>query len=285
MMPEPLNKIVPKSKQSEWRGLDRISLVVHGMNCIWREQEKDDIGIDGEIELCRPRKDKDGLVGTGKIVKVQSKSGKRYVVKDNEKSFASPVTEKDLLYWKGLNVPMIYIVYHPKDDQLYWKDVKTYLADNPDALVPPLRLEFDKQADRFDESAYEALFALCEEAPERVATDVTETLYTNLLEVLSLPEYVYISAVLPEKQPQFHKRLTGRIPPYVYKSGTVITLTYPALTETAITSVIEGIAEEHVLQDWLNQDAQAENDLKMLLNSLLHRRLRQIGLSYQRNPR
>ncbi|RMH56576.1 MAG: DUF4365 domain-containing protein [Bacteroidetes bacterium] len=64
------------------------------MNCIWREQEKDDIGIHGEIELCRPREAKDGPIGTGKIVKVQSKSGKRYIVKDNEKSFAFPVTEK-----------------------------------------------------------------------------------------------------------------------------------------------------------------------------------------------
>jgi Domain of unknown function (DUF4365) len=68
-------KIVPKSKLTEWRGLDSIASVVHGMRCIWREQEKDDIGIDGEIELCRQRDDGEGMFGTGKIVKVQSKSG------------------------------------------------------------------------------------------------------------------------------------------------------------------------------------------------------------------
>jgi hypothetical protein len=52
-----LHKIVSKSKLSEWQGLDRISVIIHGMRCIWREQEKDDIGVDGEIELCRPRPD------------------------------------------------------------------------------------------------------------------------------------------------------------------------------------------------------------------------------------
>ena len=82
-----LQKIVPKSKLSEWQGLDRIAIVVHGMRCIWREQEKDDIGVDGEIELCRPRNDGDGLIGTGKIVKVQSKSGISYVKRDEEKTF------------------------------------------------------------------------------------------------------------------------------------------------------------------------------------------------------
>jgi len=48
-------KILAKSKISEWNGLDGISAIVHGMRCIWREQEKDDFGIDGEIELCLPK--------------------------------------------------------------------------------------------------------------------------------------------------------------------------------------------------------------------------------------
>jgi hypothetical protein len=146
-MNAPAQKIVPQSKISEWRGLDRIATVVHGMRCIWREQEKDDIGIDGEIELCRPRADGEGFIGTGKIVKVQSKSGSKYVVRDKDDSFASPVAEKDLRYWRELNVPVIYVVYHPDDDRLYWKDVKAYLGNNPNALKPPLRVEFDKAAD------------------------------------------------------------------------------------------------------------------------------------------
>jgi hypothetical protein len=281
----PPDKIVPKSKTSEWRGLDRISTIIHGMNCIWREQEKDDVGVDGEIELCQPRNDGDGLVATGKVVKVQSKSGKSYIVKDEESSFASPVEEKDLRYWQGLNVPIIYVVYHPKDDSLYWKDVKAYIAGNPRVFEPPLRIEFDKSADRFDENAYPALCAICASAPERVATDVEETLYTNLLEVLELPKHVYVTSVLPEKRSHFHQRLTGRIPPYVYKAGTIITLIDPWDLETALTAVIEGEAKRIGLDEWLTQDPQADSELRALLNSLLHRHLRNIGLSYQKKPR
>ncbi len=92
--------------------------MVHEMRCMWREQEKDDIGIDGKIELCRPRNDGDGMSGTGEIVKVQSKSGSRYVLQDTEDAFVSPVEEKDLLYWRDLNVPAIDIVYYPDDDRL-----------------------------------------------------------------------------------------------------------------------------------------------------------------------
>jgi hypothetical protein len=281
-------KIVAKSKLSEWRGLDRIAEVVHGMRCIWREQEKDDIGVDGEIELCRPRTDGDGLIGTGKIVKVQSKSGSSYVIKDTDETFASPVTEKDLRYWGDLNVPIIYVVFHPDDDRLYWKDVKAYLAARPDALSAPFRIEFDKQADGFDEGAYPMLCALCEQAPERVVTDAGERLFTNLLPVRRMPEQIWVAPVLPEKQPRFHDRLGGGgpIPPYAYKAGMVAMLTDPTAFDSALTPVIDsGAVEAFELEDWLSQAEENENDLRTLLNGLLHRNLRRLGLEFIKDPR
>ena len=87
---------------SSWRAATRhAAWANHGSPSIliWREQGTDDIGLDGEVELCRPRDDGgDGFVGTGKIVKVQSKSGSSYVIRDTDASFASPVAEKDLHY-------------------------------------------------------------------------------------------------------------------------------------------------------------------------------------------
>ena len=38
-------KTVPESKFVELKGLDRISLMVHEMRCLWREINKDDVGI------------------------------------------------------------------------------------------------------------------------------------------------------------------------------------------------------------------------------------------------
>ena len=65
------------------------------------------LGIDGEIELCVERTDGDGRVGTGKIVKVQSKSGSSYVTKNTATSFEMPTRRSDLEYWTKVNVPVI----------------------------------------------------------------------------------------------------------------------------------------------------------------------------------
>ena len=48
-------KTVLLSKFQEWKGLDRISTVVHEMKCIFREITKDDFGLDGEIEVVVPK--------------------------------------------------------------------------------------------------------------------------------------------------------------------------------------------------------------------------------------
>lgn len=249
-------------------------------------QEKDDIGIDGEIELCRPREDGEGMIGTGKIIKVQSKSGSRYVVRDTDSGFASPVEETDLRYWRDLNVPALYVVYHPDDDCLYWKHIQAYLQDSPNAFTKPHRIKFTKDQDRLDEEAYNALAALCDLAPERVLTDRGETLYTNVLPVLKLPEIVFIAAVLPEKQPNFHDRISGGdwIPPYSYAKGMLVTLIDPAIEGTALTDVIDaGSVETFSLDDWLSQDAENENRLRMLLNSALHWHIRRRGLAFSKN--
>ncbi|MEY9756217.1 DUF4365 domain-containing protein [Bradyrhizobium yuanmingense] len=288
MVNTPKHKLVSKSKVSEWRGLDRISSVVHEMRCIWREQEKDDIGIDGEIELCRQRQDGDGMIGTGKIIKVQSKSGSSYVVRDSDQAFASPVEEKDLHYWRGLNVPAIYVVYHPDDDRLYWKHVQSYIAERPEALKPPFRIEFSKTSDQLDAGAYNALVHLCELAPDRVLTDRGETLFSNILPVLSLPPAIFVASVLPEKRTNFHDRIRGSqwIPPYQYGSGSVATLTDPTEGDSALRDVIDhACVESFSLADWLSQDRSNEARLNGLLNSTLHRHLRGLGLEFSKDHR
>lgn len=50
-----MGETVKASKLTEWKGLDRISAVVHEMKNIWREMTKDDFGLDGEIEVVSPK--------------------------------------------------------------------------------------------------------------------------------------------------------------------------------------------------------------------------------------
>ncbi len=45
-----MGKTVSPTKFMEWKGLDRISAIVHEMQCFFREISKDDTGLDGEIE-------------------------------------------------------------------------------------------------------------------------------------------------------------------------------------------------------------------------------------------
>lgn len=277
---ESISKIVPKSKISEWHGLDRISVIVHQMGCIWREQEKDDIGVDGEIELCLPRTEGNGSIGTGKIIKVQSKSGQHYIRSNQEETFESPVSKKDLFYWGNLNVPIIYVVYHPKDDQLYWKDVQAYLKENPDAFEEPCRITFDKNTDCFNETALNALYELCQTAPERVDTSCSEILFPNFIEAITLPQAVFVSTVIPEKRAQFHQRLFGFIPPYNYKDGLLTTLTDPSKSKNAFTNIIDSEVETFPFDDWLEQDPDADYTARRLLNSLLQKYLIDKGLRY-----
>jgi hypothetical protein len=118
-----MGKTVSASKFSEWKGLDRISPIVHRMPSIFREISKDDVGIDGEIEIVVSKANGEGFETTGGIIKVQSKSGASYIKQDSEQFFSTPVERNDLGAWVGANVPVIFIVYHPGDDALYWKDM------------------------------------------------------------------------------------------------------------------------------------------------------------------
>jgi hypothetical protein len=136
-------KTVLESKFQEWKGLDRISLIVHEMKCIFREITKDDFGIDGEIEIVIPKSDGKGYEATGGIIKVQAKSGMSYVRGDSETSFYSPVKQEDLELWYKANFPTIYIVYHPDDDRLYWKEIQSYVKNTPNVWAAPFKIVFD----------------------------------------------------------------------------------------------------------------------------------------------
>lgn len=273
------HKILPSSKTREWQGLDRIGLAVHEMECIWREQTKDDIGIDGEIELTQPREDGNGRIGTAKYIKVQAKSGSSYIKLDSDDSFESPISKSDLHYWKNSNVPVVFIVYHPEDDQLYWIDLKEYVKNNPSVYQEPHRLKFDKQSDKFTGDSYTQISKLCIQAQPRVSHDVTDLLYISLLEVLSLPQEIYVSQVQPGKRAMFRHRISEEAPPYLYRDGVLITLTDPSTQENLIKP---DEVEVYTTEDWLKyHDSDADRKLTALMNQALRKFLLSKGLSLE----
>ena len=120
-----MTKTVLESKFTEKKGLNRIEHIVNEMKCLFRVIHQDDYGIDGEIEVVVAKSSGNGYETKGGIIKVQAKAGKSYVKKDKADSFATPVRIDDLEYWNSLPFPVFFIVYHPEDDVLYFKEVHT----------------------------------------------------------------------------------------------------------------------------------------------------------------
>jgi hypothetical protein len=184
-------KTVLESKFTELKGLDRISLMVHEMKCIWREINKDDIGIDGEIEVLTPKPDGKGYEVTGGIIKVQAKSGASFIKENKEDSFSVPSTIEDFKTWYNANFPTLFIIYHPNDDQLYFKEMRSYLRNTSNVWQAPIKITFYKSKDLFVTGAKKDLHSLSETSPHRVSYTEKEKVFSNLLKVRKKPSNIW----------------------------------------------------------------------------------------------
>jgi hypothetical protein len=277
-----MGKTIASSKFSEWKGLDRISTIVHELHCIYREISKDDFGIDGEIEVGVPKEDGQGYETTGGIIKVQSKSGESYIKHDSETSFYVYVKQQDLELWNRTNYPVIFVVYHPGDDQLYWKDVKTYVKTTIHVFQPPLRIAFDKTRDSFDESCYKAMCDLAQTSPPPISFQQQERLYSNLLLVKRAPGTM-TQAITTYQQ---HKEIRAQLkwtPPFVVRAGILYTLADLRNPDSVLRPFCDVATIRDVLvQQWI-RDEHCRRDYIFLLNQLLASHLHRCGLRYNRD--
>lgn len=217
-------KTVSKSKFSEWKGLDRITIIAHEMKCIWRELTKDDFGIDGEIEVVVPKSDGKGYQATGGIIKVQAKSGTSYIVSDTPTNFsAKGISKDDLELWHKSNYPVIYIIYHPDDDKLYWKDVKAYIKTTPNVWQPPFKIEFGKSVDEFTPNSLPQLQEIAGISPPRVSLNQKERLFSNLLRLQKLPQKVWSAPCQAKRREDIWKHIKGFTPPFIIASQRIFT--------------------------------------------------------------
>ena len=206
-------KTVPESKFQEWEGLDRIQLVVHKMRCIYREINKDDFGIDGEIEIVVPKPDGLGYETTGSVLKFQAKSGKSYIKSDKPDSFHVPVSKDDLLLWHNSNVPTLFLVFHPGDDRLYWKEIKGFIKQTKNVWQPPYQIVFNKAEDEFSENTFDKLTPIANIKHPKVSWAAKEKLFTNLLEIEELPS-IYSSTTKAVDEAEILFSVSNQVPPF-----------------------------------------------------------------------
>ena len=91
--------------------------------------------------------------------------------------------------WYNSNVPVLLIVYHPDDDQLYWKDIRSYVRTTTNVFQSPLKISFNKTNDRFDTGCLSRVSEAAGVTP-RVSREQRERLYSNLLLVKRLPKLI-----------------------------------------------------------------------------------------------
>ncbi len=277
-----MSKIVQPSKQTEWKGLDRISAVVHDMGNIWRETTKDDFGLDGEIEVVTPKANGEGFETAGGIVKVQSKAGESYVRYDSETSFTSPVDQNDLEYWQKCTFPVLYIVYHPKDDKLYFKEVKAYIRDTPGVFSKPHHIKFDKTKDEFTASSKAAVVHHAKVSPPRISFDQKERLFTNLLPIKKLPDTLYYATTRRKSRQHIRDEIKGYLPPFCIVDGKLYSLSDLAADGCALKQFCVGKVHTKPASEWIG-DEERVNDFVYLLNQLLGKHMGRCGVRYNRD--
>lgn len=278
-------KTVSESKFSEWKGLDRISITVHEMKCIWREIMKDDFGIDGEIELVVPKEDGKGFETHGNVIKVQAKSGKKWVVQDTATSFATPVEKKDLEGWNNSRYPVLFIVYHPAEDKLYCKEVRSYIRATMNVFRPPHRIQFDKEADQFTVSYFAQVKKHADVSEPRVSLQHKEELYSNLFPVRRAPA-LYHASTEYRSTDAIRAEAKGYLPPFCIVDGRLFTFCDLWTTQGDIRTFCDGDIESTSEADWLADEPERQADYVYMLNQLLgklqHSRRLRYCREYQR---
>lgn len=170
------------------QGINLIYKRLLSMGFLWYPSGGVEAGIDGHIEL---RDSQSGEVFNA-IIQVQSKATKESL--GNGNTFEFVCEQRDIDYWMKGNAPVILVRSRPDSDEAYWKSIKVYFADPKRRQVG--KVVFDKNADRFDDSAREKLRELAIPAEHGVyfaPPPTAERLLSNLLPVQSFPTHIYVA--------------------------------------------------------------------------------------------
>ena len=172
----------------EKEGVNAVATIVNRMGWTWRPTPNDDYGIDGEIEINREG------TPTGKIIKVQCKSGKSYRKNESAVKFDFYANSDDVEYWMNCNVPVILVVHDPRKNKTYWVNVQNYLAKHSSCMEKPHKITFYKKRDAF---SVNSVFDLCRDLldetkiVEVMKNRIVEKIFSNLLPVSQMPLTIY----------------------------------------------------------------------------------------------
>lgn len=114
---------VKQHSQIERVGVTKVQLLFQEFGFIFREQTKDDYGIDAEVELTE-----NGLA-CGKLIALQIKSGEGYLKEKTDSHIVFRGEGKHLSYWLLHSLPVMLVIYDPASDVAYWQIINRYTVE------------------------------------------------------------------------------------------------------------------------------------------------------------
>ena len=182
-------KQITRSQITGQRGVNLVEQVVLEMGFVWHPTNASlESGIDGIIEIRDPATGET----TNNIIQVQVKATEQKWVSDTLETFIYTCRQRDIDYWMKSNTPVILVAVSPNRKEAYWANVKEVFSDSDKRKEK--KVVFEKATTQFTISAASDLMRLA--VPKNVgpylpATESTETLYSNLLEVKSFPPSIF----------------------------------------------------------------------------------------------
>ena len=265
-------------------GANLIEQIVLKMGYVWRATSIFDVGIDGEIEI------RDPMTGemTNTIVKVQAKATTKPFQAETDNSFEYHCSPKDLDYWLQGNVPIILVVCRPDSNEAYWVSIRDYFSDL--AAQKTRKVHFDKQRNRFDVSCAAALKKLVLSKDSGIyfaPLQEIETLYSNLLQVVSFAPKIYVANTNYRYAGAVWKKFNSM----EVRIGTEWILTnkqivsFHNLKDSPFNEICDlGTCESFNTQEWANgKDEDTQHQFVQLLNWCLREKTSLLGLRFDRN--
>lgn len=201
-------KKITESQMIGERGIALVHQRVSGMGFLWTATGGTEAGTDGYIEIRHPATG-DVLAS---VLKVQSKATERRWQAETDASFEFVCDMKDIEYWLAGNLPVVLVCSRPKTNEAYWKLVSDYFREIEPRSAR--KVVFDKQADRFDGDATQPLIEISVPHAAGMYAPTPpreEQLVTNLLEVVSFAEHIYVAPAQCPTEKAAREELRGQV--------------------------------------------------------------------------
>lgn len=186
-----MGKTVNESHITGRKGVNKFEkyCLNHDPPILWKPENVNDFGIDGEVELTAINKE-GKTEATGQVIKIQIKSTLHgsYKYGETESGFKFLAKDHDYKYWTDHNLDVILVIYDAQVDSLYAKKISELEQEKTSKSIP---IKFSKQEDllKVDESNFTSKFA--DKMLPRVEFGKENRLLSNLFPFTKLPKFVY----------------------------------------------------------------------------------------------